>query len=641
VPTAPAAASETPPAPPKAKGPLIFNDQDGAPPIPEALSARLLRYLEARSASLASISDDGRSLLVLTRLGQAAQVHRVDLPLGARTQVTFESEPVRLAAFVPRGKGAFVFARDTGGNEQYQLFRQEPGALPLRLTDGRSRNEGFLFARDGARLAWRSNARNGKDMDLWWSDGRIAESASLLLEVSGQWSPMAFSPDGRRLIAQEWISVSEQRLHLVDVDAKTSRPLTTEKAAFREVLFDASGERLFVLTDRSGDFVELQVLTLPVDGDVSKIKASDWARPTATIAWNVERMALSPDGRSLAFTVNEDGYGALRMLDTQTLKELPQPALPRGIVGDIAYAAEAPVLAFSFGGPTVNGDVYTYSPKSKAVTRWTRSEVGGLDESQFVAPELVRYRTFDGREIPAFLYRPRGSGPSPVVINIHGGPEAQSRPNFSALTQYLVTQSGIAVLVPNVRGSDGYGKAYLALDNGRLREDSVKDIGALIDWVGTRPELDASRVAVMGGSYGGYMVLASLVHFGDRLKAGIDVVGISNFVTFLENTASYRRDLRRVEYGDESDPVMREFLQAISPTTQAAKIRSALFVVHGANDPRVPLSEAEQIVDIVRSSGQEVWKLVAMNEGHGFAKRENRDAFTALSVLFLERHLAK
>ncbi len=628
-----------PPEPPKPPaGPLVF---DGTPPIPATLTANLLRYLEARAANFASISDDGRSVLVITRLGQAAQVHRVDMPLGARTQVTFEAEPIQSAAFVPKGRGAFVYSRDSGGNEQYQLYRTNPGELPRRLTDGKSRNGGFLFSQDGARLAWNSNARNGKDMDLWVSDGQTEATASLLLAVSGQWTPLAFSPDGKLLVAQEWVSVSEQRLHLVDVEAKTSKPLTTEKAAFRSVEFDAEGRRLFVLTDRSGDFIELQVLSLSADLDISKIEASSWVRPLAGLTWNIEEIALSPDGRALAFTVNEDGYSTLRLLDTRKLKEMSRPTLPAGVIGSIGFAGDAPVMAFSFGGPTVNGDVYSVSLDNKKVTRWTRSEIGGLDEAGFVAPELIRYRSFDGREIPAFVYRPRGEGPFPVVINIHGGPEAQSRPVFSPLTQYLVTESKIAVLVPNVRGSDGYGKTYLGLDNGRLREDSVKDIGALIDWVGGTKDFDAGRIAVMGGSYGGYMVLASLVHFGDRLKAGIDVVGISNFVTFLENTAPYRRDLRRVEYGDESDSAMRELLVSISPMTRAAEIRSALFVAHGANDPRVPLGEAEQIVDVVRKNGKEVWKLVAMNEGHGFAKRENRDAYTALAVMFLERNLGR
>ncbi|HRE88440.1 MAG TPA: alpha/beta fold hydrolase [Myxococcota bacterium] len=623
---------------PSAKGPLIL---DGTPPIPSELSASLLRYLESRSASVAAISDDGKTLLITTRLGTSEQVYRVDAAGGQRTQVTFEAEPVRQARFVPTAAGApgsFVFVRDIGGNEQYQIYRADPGEAPVLLTDGRSRHGGFAFLSDG-RLVFTSNARNGKDMDLWLSDGRSFASARLLTETAGTWSPLDVSPDDKTLVVQQFISIAEQRLHLVDLTTGQSTQLTPDGAAYRDAVFDSSGKRLFVTTDRpvgsgTGEFVELHVLDLNTKESRSL---------TANIPWNVEAIALSHDGRTLAATINEEGYSTLRLFDTKSLRELKRPNIPQGLVGSLRVARKAPVLAFSFGGPTVNGDAYTFDLKTQKVTRWTRSELGGLDEAGFVAPTLIRYPSFDGKSVPSFVFKPKGpnaKGPFPVVISIHGGPESQARPSFNPLVQYLTTQSHIAVLVPNVRGSDGYGKTWLSLDNGRLREDSVKDIGALIDWIGTQPDLDKTRVAVIGGSYGGYMVLASLIHFADRLVAGVDVVGISNFVTFLENTAAYRRDLRRVEYGDESDPSMREFLLSISPTTHAAKIKSALFVAHGANDPRVPLSEAEQIVDVVRKNGQDVWKMVAMNEGHGFAKRENRDAYLSLAVLFLQKHLA-
>jgi len=608
-------------------GPLIF---DATPDIPMALKASLIRYLEARSASVAAIAEDGKSLLIATRLGQANQLHRVATPGGARTQVTFEAEPVMSALAIPGTTGAFFFMRDTGGDERFQYFRSEPSGETRLVTDGRSRNGALVVSADGSRIAYSSNARNGKDMDLWLGDGRDPASAKLLAEVKGQWSPIDWSRDGKSLLVQEFVSIEDQRLHLVDVATGAATLLTPDRGAYRTALFAHDGKRVFATTDKDGDFVQLQSLELAT---------RKWSSVGVRSDWNVESVALSGDGKTLATVTNEDGYGVLRLLDAKTGKEFARPKVPKGVIGGIDFADQAPVLAFSFGGSTVSGDAYTYELGAKKVVRWTFSEVGGLDEAGFVEAELVRFKTFDGREIPAFYYRPAGAGPFPVVINIHGGPESQARPNFSPLTQYLVTQSQIAVLVPNVRGSDGYGKAYLGLDNGKLREDSVKDIGALVDWIGQRNELDAKRVAVMGGSYGGYMVLASLVHLGQRLVAGIDVVGISNFVTFLENTAPYRRDLRRAEYGDESDPAMREFLASISPLTNVGKIESALFVVHGANDPRVPLGEAEQIVAAVRKGGREAWKLVAMNEGHGFAKRDNRDAYMQLSVMFLEKHL--
>lgn len=275
--------------------------------------------------------------------------------------------------------------------------------------------------------------------------------------------------------------------------------------------------------------------------------------------------------------------------------------------------------------------------------RWTDSEVGGLDTSTFVEPTLVHFKSFDGLEIPAFVYRPprvgEGSGRLPVLIHPHGGPEMQHRPGFFAIVQYLCLELGLVVVDPNVRGSLGYGKTFVSLDNCEKREDSVKDIGALLDWIEQQPDLDASRVGIWGSSYGGYMVLASLVHYSSRLRCGVEMVAISNFVTFLEKTAEYRRDQRRLKYGDERDPKMREQLSAISPTTNAAKITRPLFCVQGANDPRVPLSEAEQIRDVVRANGLEVWYMVASDEGHGFAKKTNKDQYQEAMVAFLQKHL--
>ncbi|MCC6619990.1 MAG: S9 family peptidase [Deltaproteobacteria bacterium] len=628
----PAAPADKAPAP---AGPLIFG---GTPPVPDALKAQLQRYLEARSAGVVAIDERGTALLVATRFGSAAQIHRVAAPLGARTQVTFEAEPVSRAELVPGDDRAFVFLRDTGGDEQFQIHRTDlDTGRVVRLTDGKSRHEGWLFSPDGASFVFTSNARNGKDFDLWIGDGKDPAKNRILLEVSGRWSPLDWSPDGKTLVVQQYVSITDQRLHLVDVATGKVTAVTsaTPASSNRDALFARGAGRegrLYVTSDRAGDFVALY----EVDP-----AAGTWTALTPTLPWNVDELALSPDGKTLAFVVNEDGYGRLHLIDTTTRKALPRPKIPDGIVSGIRFARKAPVLAFTFSGATVNGDAYTWHLGRRQLTRWTESEIGGLDARAFVEPELFRYKTFDGREIPCFLYRPRGAGPFPVVVQIHGGPESQSRPGFSAVAQLLVAEAGVAVLVPNVRGSDGYGKAYLALDDGRLREDSVKDIGALLDWIPSRPELDAGRVGVFGGSYGGYMVLASLVHFGDRIRAGVDVVGISNFVTFLEATAPYRRDLRRVEYGDESDPAMREFLLSISPTTNAHKIKSALFVVHGANDPRVPLGEAEQIAAVVKKSGLPVWTLVAMNEGHGFAKRENRDAYLQLTVLFFQEMLKK
>lgn len=634
-----AASAPSGPAPLAVAPPDVMLVRDGIPEIPEALRAALAPYLDARGAFVERLSDDAGTLLLSTRFADTYQLHLVRRPLGARTQVTFLREPVDAATLVPGTRDQIVYATDVGGDENTQLYRLDPstGETTL-LTDGRSRHAAFVFSEDGRQLAYNGNARNGRDMDLYLGDGRAASAGRLLVERAGQWTPLSFSPDGARLLASEYVSINDSRLHVVDLERRAVTRVTPAEpvASYRAAVWARDGRALYVASDREGDFVELYRLDLATGG---------FTPLSRELRWNVEQLTLSRDGRTLAFTINEDGYSRLYLLDTRTgRKRRVQPAgLPEGVISALHFAhgagAAGTTLAMTVTAPTAPADAWTIDTRTGRATQWTQTEVGGLDRSRFVAPELVRFRAFDGREIPAFYYRPRGQGPFPVVVDIHGGPEAQSRPTFHAVRQYLVDRAGMAVLVPNVRGSDGYGKAYLLLDNADKREDSVKDIGALLDWVATRPELDARRAAVIGGSYGGYMVLASLVHFGERLRAGVDMVGIANFVTFLENTSAYRRDLRRAEYGDERDPAMRELLTRISPVTNAGRIRSALFVAHGANDPRVPVGEAEQIVRAVRQNGQDVWYMLARNEGHGFDKKTNRDAYVEAMVAFLTRHL--
>lgn len=621
-----------PAAPPAPLAPLAPVLLDGAPEVPPALLARLGQYLGTRSAEATSIAPDGARMLISTRFGATAQVHEVRAAGGTRRQLTFGSEPVADARYHPTDADSLIYRADVGGAENYQLYRldRRTGRSAL-LTDGSHRHTEYAFSHDGRRFAYLSNARNQRDIDVWMGDGRAP--GQLFLERSGDWHLREFSRDGAQLLLLEYVSIADTRVHVVDVAARTVRRISPEGAAAdRDAAFDATGRRLYVASDRGREVVELYEVDL-ADPD------RPWRPLSRAIPWNVEAMALSADGRTLVFATNEDGVSVLRLLDTRTRRVRVVAGTPRGVVTALVAARDAPAVAVSMVSATAPIDAYRLDLRTGRLERWTESEVGGLDPASLVEPTLFRYPSFDGREIPCFYYRPRGDGPFPVAVSIHGGPEAQARPWFSAMVQYLVTERRIAVLVPNVRGSDGYGKSYLALDDGRRREDSVRDIGALLDWIERQPALDRSRVAVVGGSYGGYMVLASLVHFGERLRGGVDGAGIANFVTFLENTAPYRRALRRVEYGDESDPDMRAFLTSISPATNADRIRSALFVAHGANDPRVPVGEAEQIVKAVRAGGHDVWYMLARNEGHGFVRKENTDLYTALAVLFLERHL--
>lgn len=607
---------------------------DNTPDVSPELRERLNQFLNTRSASLVGMSPDGSSVTVLTRFAETAQLHEVASPMGARRQLTFTEEPVRRAESIPGDPNGVLLLADIGGAEDFQIFRLDRNEGRItQLTDGESRHESWVLSKDGQRIAFNNNARNGRDVDVYVADTGDLGSARRVTELEGNYYPLDFSRDGTKLLVGHYVSINDSRLYVADLASGSLTRITPEEptAAYRAALFDASGDRVYVTTDRDGEFVELYEAGLG---------GGEWRPLSRSVPWNVTEMALSHDGRTLAFTTNEDGYSVLRLLDTRTRRVSEVSDLPRGLIGGLTFAESAPVLGMTLAGATRTGDAFTYDLRRRRLTRWTESEVGGLDTSTFIEPSLFRYASFDEREIPSFYYRPAGDGPFPVVVVIHGGPESQSRPRFSPLIQYLASELGVAVLVPNVRGSDGYGKTYLQLDNGVLREDSVRDIGGLLDWLAEQPELDQERVAVYGGSYGGYMVLASLVHFGERLRAGVDIVGISDFVTFLTNTRGYRQDLRRAEYGDERDPEMRAHLESISPLARAGTIQSALFVAHGANDPRVPVSEADQLVSAVREAGQDVWYMLARNEGHGFRRKENSDLFMQLTVMFLERHLA-
>jgi dipeptidyl aminopeptidase/acylaminoacyl peptidase len=368
---------------------------------------------------------------------------------------------------------------------------------------------------------------------------------------------------------------------------------------------------------------------------------------TANIPWNVGGMTINKTRTTIAFTTNENGVYKLYTMETATRKIAEVKGIPTGVIGGLRFNPDGTELGFVLNTPQTPSDIYSVNLSTQTLQRWTYSEVGGLDNGSFTVPTLITYESFDKvngkpRKIPAFCYKPKqATGKLPVVINIHGGPESQALPTFSSFNSYLTNELGVAIIVPNVRGSAGYGKSYLLLDNGLKREESVKDIGALLDWIAKQPELDPTRIAVYGGSYGGYMVLASMAHYNDRIKCGIDVVGISNFVTFLQHTEDYRKDLRRAEYGDERDPKMKEFLLRISPANNVDKITRPLFIIQGLNDPRVPASESEQIKEKMIGRGNKVWYLLAKDEGHGFRKKNNVDYMQWSIVLFLEENLLK
>jgi dipeptidyl aminopeptidase/acylaminoacyl peptidase len=624
-------------------GNLVMED---VPEIPADIVQSLNRYQNVRSASFEAWSGDGESLFIDTRFGDVGQIHRVDMPMGARHQVTFYNEPVGGVARQPGGS-KLAFTRDAGGSEFSQIFLLDPaGGDAQMLTDGESRNGAMLWDREGRRLAYQSTRRNGASNDIWLADPENPDDAKLVLESpdGSWWGPAEFSQAGTKVLVSNYVSITDSRVNLLDLDTGSVTLLAgaaADPSVNEPLAFDDDNEGFWFITDRAGEFRVLAWQPLDEGAEPEYI--------TKEIPWNVEGGVISHDRRRAAFTVNENGRTAVYLFDPRTRKYRRIDGTPVGLVGGLEFSPDDTRLAMTINTANSPSDTFVLELGPGALdyaelVRWTQSEVGGLDTTTFIEPELIEFPTFDEvdgapRKIPAWIYKPRGSGPFPVVVAIHGGPEGQARPFFASTYQLWLEKLGAAVIVPNVRGSAGYGKTYVSLDNGFKREDSVKDIGALLDWIEAQPDLDQDRVAVFGGSYGGYMVLASAVHFSDRLRAAVDIVGISSFVTFLENTQDYRRDLRRVEYGDERDPEMRAHLEKISPVNSVEKIKVPLFVVQGENDPRVPVTESIQLVEALRHQGETVWYMNALNEGHGYRKKENRDIYQQATVLFLMTHL--
>lgn len=602
---------------------------ESIPEIPAEVSERLSAYENVRSHAFLDWTGDG-SILITTRFGDTNQVHEVKSPGGARRQLTFFDETVSNATVNPKG-GAFLFARDKGGDEYYQGYRfdLQTGTI-TGFTEPGTRNGSPLWADDGQLAAWARTNPGDPNNDIIIGNPADPTSVRVALEGEGAIGPVDWSDDGSKLLLQRYISIAESHLFVLDV---TSGALTQinpgETVSYSGGALLADGS-ILTATDKDSEFTNL--VRIAPDGTFTNY--------TGDIDWGVSDWTLSPDGNTVAFTLNEGGLGTIHLLEVESGHVRPGPTLPVGIASGLVFSRSGSHVGFTFNAATSPADAWSFDVATLNLTRWTEAETGGLNPDIFIEPVLFDYPNADGMDIPAFIYRPKGEGPHPVIISIHGGPEGQSRPGFASSYQYWANELGIAVVVPNVRGSTGYGKTYVSLDNGLNRKKSVEDIGALLDWIGTQPDLNSDKVIVHGGSYGGYMVLASMIDYADRLAGGIDIVGISDFKTFLENTEGYRADLRRAEYGDERDPVIAAFFDEISPLKNASKITKPLFVIQGYNDPRVPYTEAEQILEAVKANGVTAWFMMAMDEGHGFRKKSNREAQREAETMFLREVLA-
>jgi dipeptidyl aminopeptidase/acylaminoacyl peptidase len=604
---------------------------ENVPAIPEDVRAAVQRYQNYREAVFRDWLPDG-SILITTRFGTTNQLHRVAAPGAARTQLTFFDEPVADAETIP-GTNRFVLRRDTGGDEWFQFHSMGLTGEPVQLTEPGTRNQAQAFSPDGRLMAWARAVKGSGDYAILTADPANAASRRIAYQGKGALAVSDVSADNRRVLITREISNRESRLAILDLSTGRATELrwTSEPARYEAARFTPAGDGVLVITDHGSDVRRLVEIDL----------TSGARRPlSGDLKWDVEDYDVTADGRLIAFAVNEDGYSRLRLIDRHSGREVARPEVPGGVLTGLDFSPDGRQLAISMSTARSAGDVWSWDVAAARLTLWTQSELGPVDPASLAEPGLVRFRSFDGLSVPAFVYRPTSvaaGAKTPVVIDIHGGPESQTRPGWNPGAQYMADVLGATVILPNVRGSDGYGKRYLNLDNWEKREDSVKDIGALLDWIGDQPNLDAKRVAVYGQSYGGYMSLASMTHYSDRLVGGVERYGISDFVTFLNNTEAYRRDNRRAEYGDERVPRMRAVFQRINPLAKVAKITKPMLVMQGANDPRVPKSESDQVVAGIRRNGVEAWYVVFADEGHGFLKKPNNDLRREVETVFLRR----
>ena len=667
---------------------------EGIPPISADLVKKVAPYTEFKASSIVAWHPHDGSVLIRTRLGNVLQLHSVKSPGAKPEPLTDFPDPVFGATFQPKKGTYLLFEKATGGNEVFRIYRldlQDKNAgkavTPISPAGERAAAPSWNHAGDHVvfttvsldkndaadKTANAAGATRIATTKLYLVNPLKPETAKVLATFAGGGvSNFRFSRDDKKLAYIEYVSANESHLWMIDIaTGKQSRITPATQAgeptvAYSSARFARDGKGIYTTSDRDSEFRRLIFIDLATGKETPL---------TTHLKHDVDEFTISNQANRIAFTSNEDGSSVLRFLDLATGKELPRPALLAGEisglrwksggnedgdvdeVGELMSGAKQPAkqdnknskdatnhvqLAFNLASAHSPGEVYTFNLTTTKMTRWTNGAMPGLNPLDFVDPKLVRWKSFDDLMISGFLYQPDAKkfvGKRPVIINIHGGPEGQARPGFIARNNYLVNEMGIAIIYPNVRGSSGFGKTFLALDNGMKREDSVKDIGALFAWIKTQPDLDANKVLVSGGSYGGYMSLAVSTNYAEQIVGSIDVVGISNFVTFLTNTESYRRDLRRVEYGDERIPEMRTFLEAISPLTNAEKIKQPLFVVQGKNDPRVPFTEALQIVEKVKKQNVPVWFLMANDEGHGFAKKSNQDFLFYAQIKFMEKVL--
>lgn len=617
-------------------GPNLITE--GIPKVPASLARIVQPYTDGYGLPLAGWDATKHEIWVKDLRSDSTVVYRIGAPQGPTQPSLYIPTGVYDLYYQPQGK-YLVYNRDTNGNEAFQMYLYNlDTSKSALLTEGKSRSTEPVWSNAGDRIIFSSSPAGAKGVSLSIINPLDPQTNHLLAQSSGTYfKAYDWSPDDRQVVFIDYTSNTTSALWLIDVGtaAKTLLSPRQEKPDdyYDSPQFGKDGKGIYVITDHDSDVRRLAYLELATKNP--KYLSGEKS--------DVEDFKIAPDGKTLAFISNEEGISHLHLIDIKSGQEKPVAKLPSGIISDLAWHKNSQDLAFNFKSARTPTDVYSVNTETAQVLQWTRGKTGEVDISKIPEPDLIHWKSFDARIISGFLYRPptTWTGKRPVVIEIHGGPEEQYRPSFWGQDNYLLNELGVVKIYPNLRGSTGYGKTFLNLDNGLKREDSVQDLGALLDWIKSQPYLDADRVMVAGASYGGYMALSVAAKYSDRIRAAQSVVGPSNLVTFLENTEGWRRDVRRAEYGDERDPKTRAFLERIAPLNNAQRIKKPLFIVQGMNDPRVKTGEAEQMISAVKKNGTPVWYLLAKDEGHDFANQKNVDFQFYATVLFIQEYLLK
>jgi dipeptidyl aminopeptidase/acylaminoacyl peptidase len=611
----------------------------GIPKAPASLAPKVRRYSYNYGLPLAGW-DPAKREIWLKGISSVSWVSRVESPSGGpKSWMYIQANGIYDLYFHPQAK-YLVYNRDSNGDEAFQMYlydiEKRSSAL---ITDGKSRSTEPVWSNSGERIVYGSSPPGGNGVSLYLVNPFDPKSNRLLVQSTGNYlKAYDWSPDDENVAYCEFIANTISKLWLINVKTGEKRLLSSSGKKDEEYYdfpqFSQDGKGVYVVTDNGSDFRRLAYLDLAT----GRFKFL-----TTDIRWDVDEFQLAPDGKTLAVVTNEDGVSRLYLIATGAGERKPITALPVGVISDIKWHSNSVDLAFNFKSPRTPNDVYSVNINNGNVERWTKSATGGVEAEKLALPELIKWKSFDGRMISGFLYRPPATftGKRPVIIDIHGGPVDQYRPVFGYDDNFFTNELGVVRIYPNMRGSSGYGKTFLNLDDGLKREGAVKDIGVLLDWIKTQPDLDAERVLVQGESYGGYLALSVAVSYSDRIRGAISDSGMTNLATFLERTEGWRRDVRRTEYGDERDPKIRAFMDRTAPLNNIDKIKKPLLIIQGKNDPRVPVSEAEAIVQALKKSGTPVWYLLAKDEGHTFVKQANRDFRLYSIILFVQERLLK